>query len=98
MSMIYVLESTLVLCYRIKRFVEFCESKNNTSWRLLNIFIKLVSARRKIRNESLSTNYFPHRSVVSFGETTRSIGVEGKTQVIIKFSSFVISTTLPEPV
>ena len=64
------------------------------AYRLMNM-IKLVSAGRKICEESLSTIYFPYRSVVSFGETTRSIGVEGKTQVIIKFSSFVISTSLP---
>lgn len=37
----------------------------------------------------LSTISFPCRSVVSFGETSRSIGVEGKTQVIRKSFSFV---------
>lgn len=64
------------------------------SCRLMNV-IKLGSAERKLCNESLPAIYFPYRSVVSFGETTRSIGVEGKTQVIMTFSSFIISTSLP---
>ena len=60
--------------------------------------IKHVSVEKKVFIESFSTLHFPYRSIVSFGETTRSIGVEGKTQVILKFSTFVISskhTSLP---